>query len=385
MRILILFLIAFTFAPAYPYSPKKLSGAARISLITCAPGDELYSIFGHSAIRVLDDSLHINEVYNYGTFDFDTPNFYLKFANGKLNYMLSAYNFRYFLPAYSRERRGVTEQVLNLTAGEKQKLYNALEINRRPENKFYRYDFFFDNCATRIRDIVFSAIDSKIEYTGKDTIDMSFRDMLHLYLDKQPWVRDGIDIILGSKIDRKVTVWESMFLPDYLEHYFMNVNIISDGRARPLVANDTTLLEFDAVDTGTFRFAPEFAAWALFFALVLATIIERRAKKRIVTIDRLLLLATGVIGIIVFYLWFLTEHSATGSNYNILWAMPTNMILLFYLKNAVKIRLIRYLGFVTWAALFVALAGWKFLPQDLPASAFPITLIMFIRLWRYFF
>ena len=383
-HIVLLLLSAVLTLNSYSREQLKLTESSNISLITCESGDELYSIFGHSAIRVFDDSLHINEVYNYGTFDFDTPNFYGKFMAGKLDYMLSAYNFKYFLPSYFREKRAVSEQILDLTLSEKQKLFEALEENRRPENKFYRYDFFFDNCATRIRDIVLSSVDGEVIYTKKDTVNMTFRDMLHLYLDKQPWTRDGIDIILGSKIDRKVTVWESMFLPDYLKDYFVNVNIKTGNKLRPLVESDMAMLEFDRSNLKRSKLTPEFTTWALFIVLLLLTITENRVlKRRIVLVDRLLLLVTGILGAIIFYLWFLTEHSATGNNLNILWAMPTNVILAFFLGKASKIKFFKVLTYITWFSLLFVLLTWKFLPQELVPSAFPIGLIMLIRLRSY--
>jgi hypothetical protein len=380
----LLLLFALITQNSYSGGHRKLTEEARISLITCESGNELYSIFGHSAIRVFDHSQHINEVYNYGTFDFNTPNFYLKFANGKLDYMLSAYNFKYFLPSYFRDKRAVSEQVLDLALDEKQKLYEALEENRKPKNKFYRYDFFFDNCATRIRDIVLSSVDGEIIYTKKDTVDMTFRDMLHLYLDKQPWTRDGIDLILGSKIDRKVTVWESMFLPDYLKDYFVNVNIKTGNEIRPLVESDITLLEFDKSNVKRSKLTPGFVTWTLFIFLLFLTIIEKRVlKKRVVPVDRLLLLVTGILGFIIFYLWFLTEHSATGNNLNILWAMPTNIILAFFLKKVSKVKFFKVLAYITLLLLLFVLLTWKLLPQELVPSAFPIGLIMLIRLKSY--
>ena len=380
-RIFVLFLLVLTVVPAFSYRPVKLSRSAEISLITCASGDELYSIFGHSALRVLDDSLHINEVYNYGTFDFDTPNFYLKFANGKLHYMLSAYNFKYFLPSYIRHKRGVTEQVLNLTQREKQKLYRALEINRLPRNKYYRYDFFFDNCATRIRDIVINSLDGeKVIYENKDKIDMTFRDMLHLYLNKQPWTRAEIDLVLGSKIDRKVTEKESTFLPDYLKDYFLHTYIKRDGEVTPLVISERELLRFPEDFSANTKLTPAFVSWALFVLFVLSLMYEKRTKKRFLIIERLLFLVTGIIGFVIFYLWFISEHTATEANYNILWALPTSLILLFGLDKLNKKGFFRVLGIITWAALLVVVAGWKLIPQELPLMAIPLSLIMIIRL-----
>ncbi|NPA38039.1 MAG: DUF4105 domain-containing protein [Chlorobi bacterium] len=382
------FLMLFIFsASLYSVNVRKLSESARISLITCSPGDELYSIFGHSAIRVFDDSQHINEVYNYGTFDFDTPNFYLKFASGKLDYMLSAYNFKYFLPAYYRDGRGVTEQMLNLTQVEKQRLYEALEINRLPENKFYRYDFFFDNCATRIRDIVFTSVNGRLRYNKNDTLNMTFRDMLHLYLDRQPWTRDGIDIILGSRIDRKVTMYESMFLPDYLKEYFMNTYIVDtkSNDPRPLVKSDITLLKPRNNNTKVTNITPELIAWGLFMILFIVSMYEVWSGRKFFIIERVLLLVTGLLGIVVFYLWFLTEHTATGANYNILWAMPTNLILMFGIKKITDKGFWRILGIITIISLSVVSLLWKYLPQSMPPMAFPLALIMFLRISKIIF
>ncbi len=383
-RIFILFLVTIFLIPAYAANIKKLSSEAYISLMTCSSGDELYSIFGHSAIRVVDDSMHINEVYNYGTFDFHTPNFYGKFANGELDYMLSAYNFKYFLPSYFRDNRSVSEQMLDLTKAEKQRLFDALEVNRQPENKFYRYDFFFDNCATRIRDIIFNSLDGEILYTKSDTLDMTFRDMIHLYLDKQPWIREGIDVLLGSKIDTKITQYESMFLPDYLKDYFVNTEVKRDSTTQPLILSDTDLLKFEDSEIGS-SVSPEQYGWMLFILFLLLHLYEIRTKKRFFIIDRLLLLTTGLLGVIVFYLWTFSELTATGANYNILWAIPTNIILLFKLKQLNRRGFFRTLGIITWVSLLIVLLVWKFLPQQLPLVAFPLSLIIFIRLRRLVF
>ncbi len=383
-RIFTLLLLVVFLIPGYSASIKKLSSTAQISLITCSSGDELYSIFGHSAIRVVDDSMHINEVYNYGTFDFHTPNFYGKFANGELDYMLSAYNFKYFLPSYFRDNRSVSEQVLDLTPTEKQRLFNALEINKLPENKFYRYDFFFDNCATRIRDIIFTSVDGEIIYNNIDTLDMTFRDMIHIYLDKQPWIREGIDVLLGSKIDVKITQYETMFLPDYLKDYFVKTEVKRDSTTQPLILSDKDLLKFEPKDNNS-SVTPEQYAWLLFILLVLLLLYEIRTKKRFLIIDRLLLFVTGLLGLLVFYLWTFSELTTTGANYNILWAIPTNLILLFKLKHLNKKGFFKILGIITWVSLLLVLVFWKFLPQQLPPTAFPVALIIFIRLRRLIF
>ncbi len=383
-RIFILLLLVILIIPVYSASNKKLSSSAQISLITCSSGDELYSIFGHSAIRVYDDSLQINEVYNYGTFDFNTPNFYGKFANGELDYMLSAYNFKYFLPSYFRNNRSVSEQILNLTSTEKQNLFNALETNKLPENKFYRYEFFYDNCATRIRDIIFASLDGEVIYTPGSSLDMTFRDMIHLYLNKQPWTRDGIDILLGSKIDIKITQYESMFLPDYLKDYFINTEVKRVNNTQPLILSDNELLSFPD-NEGHSSGLTKRITWILFILLFILFLYEIRTKRRFIIVDRILLFVTGLFGLIVFYLWTFSELTTTGANYNILWALPTNLILLFKLKQINKKGFFKVLGIITWVSLLIVLLGWKLIPQQLPSALFPVALIIFIRLRRLLF
>ena len=194
------------------------SCSLRISLLTCAPGEELYSTFGHTALRVQDPSKGMDQVYNYGTFEFG-PDFYTQFIRGKLLYFLSVEEFGDFMYQYEAQSRSVQEQVLRLDCYEKQKLLSALQVNALEENKYYRYDFLFDNCTTRAGDMV--AKNTEPEVVFKDILDgrqPSFRDQIHEYLDagKQHWSKLGIDLLLGAKLDRKVTNHEAMFLPDYL-------------------------------------------------------------------------------------------------------------------------------------------------------------------------
>ena len=194
------------------------SCSLRISLLTCAPGEELYSTFGHTALRVQDPSQGIDQVYNYGTFEFG-PDFYTKFIRGKLLYFLSVEEFGDFMYQYEAQSRSVQEQVLRLDCFEKQKLRSALQVNALEENKYYRYDFLFDNCTTRAGDMVAKNTEPAVNFLDiLDGRDPSFRDLIHEYLDAggQHWSKLGIDLLLGAKLDRKASNREAMFLPDYL-------------------------------------------------------------------------------------------------------------------------------------------------------------------------
>jgi hypothetical protein len=371
---LLLLLISFQ-----TFSQPKLSEHAKISLLTCSPGDELYSIFGHSAIRVSDPVIGIDDVYNYGTFNFDTPNFYLKFANGRLNYMLAKGRFSRFKQIYWYEQRSVYEQTLNLTGKEKQQLFDALLTNLKPENKFYRYDFFFDNCATRIRDIIAANVDGKIVWPDSKNKDLTFRDQLHEYDGDSPWIADGLDIILGVKTDYKANVSEQMYIPDYMQLYFENAQIEGQETRRNLVEKGKQILQFQPEKSTTF-WSPLVVFGALLILFILLSIWETESARTFFYTTRVLLFASGVVGLIIVFLWFISMHAATKINLNIIWANPLNVIIAFlplrwYAKKAIR----WYVNFYGGSLVLLLVAGW-FLPQFFPPLVWPVTLLILLRI-----
>ncbi len=197
------FLLIALFSLSLQAQKHNLSEGAEISIITCGPGhEELYEAFGHSAIRIKDKASNLDRVYNYGTFNFNTPNFYIKFARGKLDYELRAYPFSLFLKSYQRENRWVKEQVLDLETQDKIDIYQYLETNAEPRNRAYKYDFFYNNCSTKIYDVLKSVLKDKLifdkDFSKKN---MSHRDLIQLYLKNHQWGDFGIDLALGSSID----------------------------------------------------------------------------------------------------------------------------------------------------------------------------------------
>jgi len=360
--------------------PRLLSENAEISLLTCSPGKELYSVFGHSAIRVNDPASEMDWVFNYGTFDFDTPNFYLKFSSGQLNYILSVNHFSRFVQSYFREERSVYEQVLNLTASEKQNLFNALVENAKPENKFYRYDFFFDNCATRIRDMIINHLDGQIHFQDTTVSDQSFRDYIHEYVNQKPWTSDGLDLLLGVRTDNIASVRQQMFLPDYMMLYFGKATISKDNTPRGLVKEMHQLLKFDNEISDIRGITPDQLFWALLIISVILFLYEiKRKKKPFMLVTRLLLCASGCIGVLFFYLWFLSLHSVTGQNFNLLWAMPTNLILAFLPLKILSQRFFRILQIVTLSLLIINVLTLFFIPQYIPTFVLPFSLILIMR------
>ncbi len=300
----------------------QLSSNAQISVITCGPGDELYSTFGHSAFRVQDPGNGLDLVYNYGTFDFNTPNFYMKFARGKLLYSLSRQAFGDFLYAYQLENRWVKEQLLQLTVSERNELFRFLETNYEPANREYQYDFLFNNCSTKIPEVLKAALGPGLHFQ-EDHLEKqyTFRQLIRQYLDANSWSSLGIDLALGAVIDRKAGVLEHMFLPDYvygqLKHTLLN--------DRPLVGRERNILPPAARENiSYFTLTPAF--WLMLFLLFTLTItyIDFRNGSRSRALDFILFAGTGLLGLMIVFLWFFTDHTATIWNLNILWAVPLN-------------------------------------------------------------
>ncbi|MCD2422897.1 DUF4105 domain-containing protein [Niabella pedocola] len=304
--------------------PDTAAGTYRISVLTCGTGDELYTSFGHTAVRVVD-SLHGTDiVYNYGTFDFNDPDFYTKFTLGKLLYLLDAEDFDQFLYSYSREGRRVTEQVLQLDPVDAKKIRAFLETNRLPENRAYRYDFLFDNCATRVRDIFPATLDTSFHFgPALDGKRLRFREVIDQYLEGKPWQGLGIDIILGRPVDAPMSDFHSMFLPDYLYNGLQHARY----RGHTFVSSQVLLKEKIAAPAHTVNVP--FLVFLLVLLLVLAVHfipLLHRCRK---LVTAAILFITGLIGLQLLFMWFFTNHQSCAYNWNILWAMPLNAIIVF--------------------------------------------------------
>ena len=211
----ILFLLLFL--PTTYGQTSETDDSVRISLLTCSPGEELYSLFGHTAIRYEEPKRGIDVVFNYGLFSFRTPNFALRFALGETDYMLGAEDYDSFISEYMMSNRSVWQQTLNLTREEKTKLIGLLEENYRPENRMYRYNFFYDNCATRPRDKIRESIDGTVVYPDLEQEPVSFRDIVYRFTKGHSWARFGFNLCLGVEADQPVTNEQMMFVPEYLQ------------------------------------------------------------------------------------------------------------------------------------------------------------------------
>lgn len=349
----------------------------RISLLTCSPGEELYSTFGHSAIRVID-SVHKDDiVFNYGTFDFDDPDFYSKFTRGKLLYYLSTQDFPGFKENYIYEKRSMTEQVLNLTCSERQKMYSLLQNNLLGDNKFYKYDFLFDNCTTRLRDLLEKASDSIVHFGRVVKQRATFRQLIYEYLDRndKQWSKLGIDILLGARLDRVMNDREVMFLPDYLMKSFDSSRIGN----KPVVEEKTKVITFDeGGDKKNFLTSPLFIFIVLLLLIMIPTALKgERIMWYLRFFDSLFFFLIGAMGIIILFMWFGTEHIMCKDNLNLLWAWPTHAVFAFYMnsKRTWKSNYFKATAVVNSILLLL----WVILPQHLNTALIPIVLIVVFR------
>ncbi|MCA1751157.1 MAG: DUF4105 domain-containing protein [Cryomorphaceae bacterium] len=369
-------LMSLIYQPLFAQAPPA---GFSVSLLTCSPGDDLYSVFGHSAIHVYDSQSGIDKVYNYGTFDFDTPNFYVKFARGQLNYSLAVSDLGRFLGQYKYEGRWVKRQELNLTEEEKRAVFAFLENNAKPENRDYKYDFFYDNCSSRIRDVFETVLGNRLTYpaAARDT-SATFRQMIKLYLGNHPWSELGIDLALGIPCDYQADYRDKMFLPDYLMAGFDDARVMRDGESVPLVESTALVLPENPALRDTGESSITWAFWVFFGVCLLTGIFVDPARMR--WFDISLFAFVGLLSIVILLLWFATDHSATKWNMNILWALPT----WFYGAYLIAVhkpesRFFRYQsGF-----LFFVVVAWMWIPQTLNAAIIPVVLALITRGWSW--
>ena len=350
----------------------------QISLLTCSPGEDLYSIWGHSALRVVDRSTNTDIIYNYGTFDFDDPGFYSKFTRGKLLYFVSVDKFENFLEEYKYYQRGITEQVLDLSCAEKTKLVSALKENAKEENRYYKYDFIVDNCTTRLRDIVFKNVNAIITRDIRPNEKITFRNLIHKYMDSsdQYWSKLGIDILLGRPLDKNLTNSEAMFLPDYLLKGFDSTMFTNVAYRRSLVSEKREILKPALPKPKTTLFTP-FVVFTILFLLIVTLSFFRSAGKFLSVFDFILFFLTGALGIFLVFMWFGTDHPECKDNFNLAWALPFHFVVIFFLFG--KSRWLKYYFFINSIILLPLLILWQWIPQELNKALIPIVCLLLVR------
>jgi Domain of unknown function (DUF4105) len=367
----------------YGISAQPLSTRAEISVITFGPGDtELYSAFGHSAIRVYDPLNNFDAAYNYGTFDFNQPNFYLNFTRGNLIYMLAVQDSRQLNAYYKFNNRSITEQVLNLTKSQKQRVFDYLQNNAKPENAGYNYDYFYDNCATRIGYAFTQALGDEIKFDDNfvEEEGLTIRELTDRFSAVEfPWGKLGIDICLGMPMDKKLTNIQYTYLPEYVFKAFSIARIKIDGKWQPLVSttNDIFVVN-DGVENGPL-ITPNLVFWSFWLFTVIVSVVAKSKNISLRWFDFILFLAIGLLGSLLFLLWVATDHAAAAWNLNLLWAWPIHLFIAFWLVKKAKPR------WINWYLLFTAILGvllvvlWAVVPQALNPALIPVVLTLATR------
>ena len=298
--------------------------SVEVSLLTCSPHEEVYSLYGHSALRWHSGDLDL--VFNWGMFSFSKPYFVLRFVFGLTDYELAGYPFDRFWPYYKQWGSSITEQVLNLTNDEKRKLQQALSDNLKPENRVYRYNYFYNNCSTKPRDIVEQSIDGQVIYNEREDYEPSFREMMRECTRNHLWAKWGNDMLLGLKADLKTNRSEQEFLPMNLMQDFARAQIYKDGQYRPLVKAQRMIvppgvqqIESDFILTPT-----EVAVILLLISVVIA-LYEWKRKKICKWWDVLLMTVQGLLGIVLTVMIF-SQHPTTSLNLNLLLFNPLPLL-----------------------------------------------------------
>ena len=306
--------------------PAAPADSLTVSLLTVLPGTEVYSLFGHSAIRIRDDARGLDRTYNFGSFTFEQPFFMVRFARGQLDYFLDTDPFYAELAKYEALGRSMIEQRLDLTPAAAEALFDGLETNALPENRSYRYDFFFDNCSTRL----LAAIERATATAGQGDVTLApaavhptFRQMLAPYTQGTPTIALGMDLGIGTPSDRVATDHEQAFLPVSLAAALDRATV--DGR--PLVASRDTLFWVPGAGVVPDRTEPLVPILLGLLALgwLTAAVRPDRFARLGRVADVVLFGLAGVAGVLVAFLWFLTDHTVTGPNLNLLWAFPGHL------------------------------------------------------------
>ena len=375
------------FFPFWAFSNSlNISGnieSTEISVLTCDPGNEIYSLFGHSALRIKNPINGQDLVVNWGLFEFSESQFQFgyDFAKGRLKYYMGIQLMSNFITEYRRSKRGIREQVLNLSNQEKYKIIQLLEENYKPENRKYKYEFFYDNCSSRLRDIIKKVFGENINfYQSPKSNKFTFRETIHLYLESFPWLKLGIDLVLGKKIDKLVSNENLMFLPLNVEEIFDKSLVQNNESIKNLVKSKNTLIE--SFENKNKLNNIGFYSWIL-LAITLLLIVFK-LDKALGVWSSLNLFIIGLLGIVLVFMWIGTDHNATKMNFNLLWASPFHFILIFCLIKESWNNFTYWYLILSLILIFTTILFWFTLTQEFNSFVKPIILELVIIYYYYF-
>ena len=344
------------------------------SIITIGPyQNELYSAFGHSGVRYQNIEQGLDVFYNYGIFDFNQPNFYTNYVKGKLTYMVGKNQYSFYERYYSNQKRYIKEQVLNLSSEEKFFLLDYLENNVKKENRFYPYNYIFNNCSTKIRDVLELTIGEKLKFNDPPA-NLSYRSLIDRYLDNYKWADIGIDICLGTKIDDKASNYDAMFLPEYLFSSLENATV---GDKKLVFETRINNLDQDQIISRGI-ISPKIVFSIFLIISLYFSFRQIKYHNKFIYFDSLLFFLSGMIGILILFLWFFTDHISTN-NLNILWAFPLNILAPFFIMKRTDSRFLNNYMILSSFMTFLILFIWIFYPEFFNNSLMIFVLAIFLR------
>lgn len=351
---------------------------AELYLLTCGPGTETYSVYGHSALRIVIPSNNTDVVYNWGIFDFAAPNFAWNFAKGRLDYSLGVYSYERFLRDYFLEQRWVVSQKLNLDSSAIASIFSLIEENLKPENISYRYDFYYDNCSTRIRDIIEKATGEDLLYPPDDrgTRPPTFRALSGAYEKDYPWTKFGIDLLLGAPTDKKASFRERMFLPVELKDGLSRSLFRTAGKMVPLLSDPSLVVDFPTPVKETRILTSPFFIFSLVLILTVLFSAFVRGRRGNDIFDITLFTVFSLLSLMMIFFNFFTDHQQLRWNLNIIWLSPFVILclvsLIFNMNRTLWFRIVFLLS-----AAFVLLI--VVLPQHINIAAVPLIIILVLR------
>ena len=354
----------------------------KVSVLTCSPGDEAYSLYGHTALRYVDTDRNLDVVFNYGCFDFSTPNFGWRFVLGETDYMVGCQDFEDFLPEYALRGSAVVEQVIDLNEDEARALFRALLLNIRPQNRVYRYRYLDNNCTTKVRDRLLEVLAAAGDVVYSDSVPAgkTYRDALALPSMEHPWYTFGVNLLLGAGVDNSLDVMTAQFLPlDYMNALKGMSIVAADGTERRVVAETNILLPENKVAGVRSNFTPFNASLLLLLATFVAMLCELRKRKTWWGVDVLLMSVQGLAGALLLFMALFSEHPAVDVNWLIVLLNPLALVLMpVYVYRIRKHKSMKIAWVqVVFVALFVltALLGL----QVYPAPIFFCAIALLVR------
>ncbi|MDR1544525.1 MAG: DUF4105 domain-containing protein [Prevotellaceae bacterium] len=370
--------ISFLFA-ALTANALTLSDSCRMSLLTCSPSSEIYARFGHTAIRICDPANDIDYAYNYGIFDFDTDWFIPRFIHGATDYQLGVTEMDYFLRSYAARKSSVFEQVLNLNQSEKQALFDALEINYLPQNRVYRYNFVYDNCATRPFVMITKVLENQpiISYSHPTT---SYRGIINEFVGLNNWQRFGIDILIGREADLPIHTAALIAFPKYTSVIMGSITLENDIVSEPLASESQALCYFPPIlPSEKSIFSPIIICCLIILFITFLSYWAWKNQRELILLDFLLFFMSGALGCVIFYLMFISSHPLVHQNYNLLWLNPLNLIFAFLILKESWRNPLKYYAILNAFAALIAIIIFATRYQIMHPAFLPLIAIMLMR------